>query len=157
MSDSPSEIHPEAAVAPGYLANHLARAFNRTVDAALKPHGMSMALIGPIMLLSWKGPMRQRDLVQASAVRQPAMVALLDKLEALGAIARAPNPDDRRASTVMLTERGAALAMIGRRALMEANATALAGFTSSEQASVVAMMQRLVENVEAAAGHKHHV
>ncbi|WP_347302057.1 hypothetical protein V5740_08470 [Croceibacterium sp. TMG7-5b_MA50] len=45
-------IHPEAAVAPGYLANHAARVFNRLVDAALRPHGMSLALIGPVMLLS---------------------------------------------------------------------------------------------------------
>ncbi len=32
-----------------------------------------LALIGPIMLLSWKGPMLQRDLVIAWAVKQPAM------------------------------------------------------------------------------------
>ena len=74
-------IHPEAAVAPGYLANHAARVFNRNVDAALREHGLSLSLLGPVLLLSWRGAMRQRDLVAASAVKQPAMVALLDKLE----------------------------------------------------------------------------
>lgn len=50
-----------------------------------------LALIGPIMLLSWKGPMLQRDLVIASAVKQPAIVALLDKLEGLKLIKRTPS------------------------------------------------------------------
>lgn len=75
MLDQNELIHPQAAVAPGYLANHAARVFNRLVDAQLRPHGVSLALIGPIMLLSWKGPMLQRDLVIASAVKQPAMDA----------------------------------------------------------------------------------
>ncbi|MBB4132647.1 hypothetical protein GGR62_003472 [Xanthomonas campestris] len=49
-------------MAPGYLANHATRVFNRLVDAQLPPHGVSLTLIGPIMLLSWKGPMLQRHL-----------------------------------------------------------------------------------------------
>lgn len=52
MLDQNELIHPQAAVAPGYLANHAARVFNRLVDAQLRPHGVSLALIGPIMLLS---------------------------------------------------------------------------------------------------------
>ncbi|MGF9566618.1 hypothetical protein AAIH70_24205 [Neorhizobium sp. BT27B] len=83
MPEQDDHIHPDAAVAPGYLANHAARVFNRLVDAALRPYGLSLSLIGPIMLLSWKGPMLQRDLVRSSAIKQPAMVALLDKLEAI--------------------------------------------------------------------------
>lgn len=50
--------------------------------------------------------MLQRDLVRASAVKQPAMIALLDKLEAMALIARAPAAGDRRAAMVRLTERG---------------------------------------------------
>ncbi len=100
MLDQNELIHPQAAVAPGYLANHATRVLNRLVDAELRPHGVSLALIGPIMLLSWKGPMLQRDLVIASAVKQPAMVALLDKLEGLLLIKRTPSPQDRRAALV---------------------------------------------------------
>lgn len=73
-------VHPEAAVAPGHLANHAARVFNRLVDGRLREHGLTLSLIGPLLLLSWKGSMLQRDLVRHSAVKQPAMVALLDKL-----------------------------------------------------------------------------
>jgi hypothetical protein len=96
-------IHPEAAVAPGYLANHASRVFNRLVDARLRDHGLTLSLIGPLLLLSWKGPMLQRDLVRHSAVKQPAMVALLDKLEAGGMISRAASTNDKRAAVVDLT------------------------------------------------------
>lgn len=118
MSERDDHIHPEAAVAPGYLANHAARVFNRVVDTALRPHGLSLSLIGPIMLLSWKGPMLQRDLVRSSAVKQPAMVALLDRLEAMELIDRIPSSADRRAAAVDLTNLGVDAAAIGRDALL---------------------------------------
>jgi len=142
------DIHPGAAVAPGYLANHAARAFNRRVDAALKPHGLTMSLIGPLLLLSWKGPQLQRDIVRRSAVRQPAMVALLDRLETMALVVRVPSVSDRRASLVELTEAGCEAARIGGEALMEANAKGLEGFSSGEAAQLVAMMQRLVVNLD---------
>jgi MarR family transcriptional regulator, transcriptional regulator for hemolysin len=139
-------VHPDAAVAPGYLVNHGARVFNRLIDAALRPYGLSLALIGPIMLLSWKGPMLQRDLVRASAVKQPAMVALLDKLDALGLIARSPSPTDRRAATVHLTDRGYDAAALGREALLGANAKGLDGFSPDEADMLVRLLQRLIAN-----------
>jgi MarR family transcriptional regulator, transcriptional regulator for hemolysin len=141
-------IHPEAASAPGYLANHAARVFNRKVDAALRPHGISMALIGPVLLLSWQGPMLQRDLVRLSAVRQPAMVALLDRLEAMGMIEREPSPTDRRAALVRLTPEGHAMAERGRSALYDANRQATAGFTESEAQQVVLLLARLIDNLD---------
>ncbi len=148
MPKQDEPIHPEAAVAPGYLANHAARVFNRLVDTALRPYGLSLALIGPIMLLSWKGPMLQRDLVRASAVKQPAMVALLDKLEAMTLISRSPSSTDRRAALVELTSQGQEAALRGRDALLDANAKGLEGFSPEEAASMVRLFQRLIDNFE---------
>lgn len=142
------DIHPEAAIAPGYLANHAARAFNRAVDAALKPHGLTMALIGPLLLLSRKGPLLQRDIVRSSAVRQPAMAALLDKLEAMGLVARAASMNDRRASLVELTDAGRRAARIGREALVDGNIRGLEGFAPEEVGQLVALLQRLIGNLD---------
>ncbi|KGR38149.1 hypothetical protein XvhCFBP2543_09440 [Xanthomonas vasicola] len=41
MLDQNELIHPHAAVAPGYLANHAARVFSRLFDAELRPRGVS--------------------------------------------------------------------------------------------------------------------
>ncbi len=148
MREQDDDIHPEAAVAPGYLANHAARVFNRLVDTALRPYGLSLSLIGPIMLLSWKGPMLQRDIVRSSAVKQPAMVALLDKLEAMTLIRRSPSSTDRRAAMVELTSQGQVAALRGRDALLAANAKGLENFSPEEVASIVCLFQRLIDNFE---------
>ncbi|TCM00439.1 MarR family transcriptional regulator [Sphingomonas sp. PP-CC-3G-468] len=148
MERHEDDTHPEAAVAPGYLANHAARLFNRGVDATLRPHGLTLALIGPILLLSWKGPMLQRDIVRSSAVRQPAMVALLDKLEAMGLIVRTPSATDRRAAMVNLTGEGREAARIGGAALTDANTRGLNGFLPEEAANLVVLLQRLITNFE---------
>jgi MarR family transcriptional regulator for hemolysin len=142
------EIHPQAAVAPGYLANHAARVFNRTVDARLREHGLTLALIGPLLLLNWKGSMLQRDLVQASAIKQPAMVALLDKLESMAMIAREVLPSDKRAATVSLTDAGVEAARIGGRILHEVNDLGVAGFTPEEAALFIGFLGRLIGNLE---------
>lgn len=145
------DIHPEAAVAPGYLANHAARVFNRAVDTRLREHGLTLALVGPLLLLSWKGSMLQRDMVHASAIRQPAMVALLDKLESMELIAREVLQSDRRAATVRLTDTGSAAAAVGRRVLVDMNALGIAGFSDKEATLLVDLLARLIGNLENAA------
>lgn len=141
-------IHPEAAVAPGYLANHAERVFNRAVEAALRPHGISLALLGPLLWLSWRGPMLQRDLVHASAIKQPAMVAILDKLEAAGFVEREPLPEDRRASTVSITEQGKQIAAVGKQVLLDTNARGVDGFTPEEATALVTLLHRFIGNLE---------
>ncbi|KLB17063.1 MarR family winged helix-turn-helix transcriptional regulator, partial [Xanthomonas hortorum] len=89
-----------------------------------------------------------RDLVVASAVKQPAMVALLDKLEAQKLIKRAPTAQDRRAALVSLTARGRKMAELGARVLIDLNADALQGFSAEEAQKTVAFMQRLIVNLE---------
>lgn len=158
--DSPlhanQQIHPEAAVAPGYLANHASRIFNRLVDTQLRSYDLSLALIGPLLLLSWKGPMLQRDLVRWSAVKQPAMVALLDKLEAAGLIQRSKTTTDRRAATVSLTLEGQQAAEHGRTVLRKVNAAAVAGFSPQETSAVTELLTRLIANLETGAGTPYH-
>lgn len=141
-------IHPEAAVAPGYLANHAARVFNRAVDDGLRVHGLTLALIGPLLLLSWKGPMLQRDMVRASAIKQPAMVALLDKLETMGMIERQVVAADKRAAAVSLTEAGRAAAATGREVLLDVNARGVDGFSQEEAARFVGFLTKLIANLE---------
>jgi MarR family transcriptional regulator, transcriptional regulator for hemolysin len=148
MGKSDEFINPEGAVAPGYLVNHAARVFNRRVDAELKPHGLSLALIGPLLILSWKGVLLQRDLVSASAIRQPAMVAILDKLERMKLIERETTETDRRASQIRLTSEGKEAAQRGRQALSNVNALGLQGFAPGETALLVGLLQRFILNLE---------
>ena len=94
--------------------------------------------------------MLQRDLVRSSAVRQPAMVALLDRLEGLALVARKPAASDRRAVTVQLTAEGQDAARIGGQALIDANNAGVEHFSAEEVATLVSLLQRFIEPVEIA-------
>jgi MarR family transcriptional regulator for hemolysin len=143
------DIHPDAAVAPSYLAKHAERVFHRAVEATLRSRGTSLTLIGPLLWLSWRGPMLQRDLVKASAVKQPAMVATLDKLEAAGLVEREVVATNKRAALVSITSRGRDTAALGRQVLLDTNAQGMNGFTPEETATLVALLQRFIANLEA--------
>ena len=136
--------------APGFLATHAERLFTRLVDARLRPHGISLAQLSPLLLLARSGPLLQRDLVAGSAIAQPAMVALLGKLEAAGFIVRSPHAGDRRAALIALTPAGKKLVRAAGPMLERTNRDALAGFSDTETATLTALMQRLIRNLEAA-------
>lgn len=146
--ENEQDIHPDAAVAPSYLAKHAERVFHRAVEAALRSHGTSLTLIGPLLWLAWRGPMLQRDLVKASAIKQPAMVATLDKLEAAGLIERAVVATNKRAALVSITPRGRDTAALGRQVLLDTNARGMNGFTPEEAAVLLALLQRFIKNLE---------
>lgn len=73
---------------------------------ALRPHGISLVHLLPLMLVVRNGPMLQVDLVKASSIGQPDMVAALRKLETSGLIERSANVLDRRSATINLTQAG---------------------------------------------------
>ena len=150
-----TEVHPEAAVAPGFLTTHAAQAFNRRADEALRAQGLSLALLAPLLLIHWKGPMLQRDIVRHSAVRQPALVAVLGKLENLKLITRKAMAADRRAAMIDLTAMGKEAAVTGGEILRSLNEAGLAGFSEEEIALLIGLVQRFSDNLTMAAGTKY--
>ena len=149
------EVHPEAAVAPGFLTTHAAQVFNRRADEALRTHGLSLALLAPLLLIHWKGPMLQRDLVRHSAVRQPAMVAVLGKLEHLQLVKRAAVATDRRAALIELTAAGRDAASLGGDILRRLNQAGLDGFSDGEIALLVGLVRRFSDNLLKAPATKY--
>lgn len=155
MEEDDAEIHPEAAVAPGFLVTHAAQTFNRLADEALRAQGLSLALLGPLLMIHWKGPMLQRDIVLHSAVRQPALVAVLGKLETLKLIERSSVAGDRRAAMIALTPAGRAAAIAGGDILRSVNKAGVDGFSAEETALLVRLVQKFNGNLIAASGTKY--
>jgi DNA-binding MarR family transcriptional regulator len=50
--------------------------------------------------------MSQQQLHEKTAIDPSSMVAVIDELEAAGLAERRPDPEDRRARTIFLTDRG---------------------------------------------------
>jgi DNA-binding MarR family transcriptional regulator len=88
---------------------------------ALHTHGFD-DIDGPQLgVLLWPGPegMRPSDLAARMRVTKQALNYLLRDLERNGYLERRPDPDDRRARRIALTDRGRALIPVIRAAVVE--------------------------------------
>jgi MarR family transcriptional regulator for hemolysin len=119
----------------GYRLAVLARRWRAQVDAELEAYGLSQATWRPLLyLISFEGVPRQRDLAEALQIGCPALVRLLDNLEAKRLIERIDVDDDRRAKQIKLTPEGrqianhvyAIIVAIERKLLSELTAADLA-------------------------------
>src|SRR5271155_4001193 len=113
MSEVSVMITPEQ-VGERYLAVHhrMFRAVNDEMNAC----GMSMARTKGLSRLHEQGPTRQNVLAVDFGLSPHSITDIVDTLERLGMAERRPDPTDRRAKLVAITEAGEA-------ALDVANAT----------------------------------
>ncbi|WP_394840961.1 MarR family transcriptional regulator [Pendulispora brunnea] len=143
-----SRWDPESA--PTFWINHASRLLMRLFEQGLRPLGFGMAYLPVVVALEENGPLLQKDLADRAHVEQPTMAALLARMERDGIIAREPHPGDKRASLVSLTAVAKARAPVARERLIEGAEQALAGFSAAERATLVALLRRLVQNLDGA-------
>ncbi len=96
-------------------------AVHRRMLEALRENGFG-DIDGPrLAILLWPGPdgMRPSDLAGRMKVTKQALNYLLGDLERLGYLERHPDPDDRRARRIALTDRGRELVPVIRGAVTD--------------------------------------
>lgn len=114
MTDSPHDLPTSALLRTAYNAL-AARIFASVVAGAefddLRPsHGNVMEQ------LELEDGLRLTDLAARAGITAQSMGELVDDLEAKGYVERQPDPEDRRAKRIYLTERGRENARIAKRA-----------------------------------------
>lgn len=87
------------------LAVHLHRVLRRADSEG----GVSPAQLSALWALVHGGHRTARELAEAEQVSAPTMTRLVQGLEAMRLVARAPDPFDRRAVRIIATRRGRAL------------------------------------------------
>ena len=93
-----------------YVAvGRLVRVLRRTGTAEVSPGAFSA-----LAALSASGPLRPGDLAVREGVAAPTMTRIVAGLEEAGYVRRAPDPQDRRAVLVHLTDAGGSL-LVGER------------------------------------------
>jgi DNA-binding MarR family transcriptional regulator len=116
----------------------------------LSRRGLSQGRFTVLMLLNrcCSEPSTPAELAEAAAVTRATMTGLLDTLEKDGLVARATDPDDRRAVPVRLTEKGHALM---ERILPEyfAHVSAImAPLSAAERKQLVRLLQKIQQGLE---------
>ncbi|GBQ62075.1 MarR family transcriptional regulator [Ameyamaea chiangmaiensis NBRC 103196] len=134
---------------PGHYFSRIGRGLMRIGDARLRPLGLATAQL-PVLAMLQNGESRsQKELAALVNVEQPTMAQLLSRMERDGLIRRTPDPDDRRSSLVSLTQTAIDRLPQGRQVLREGNADMTRGLSRDEVTTLVGLLRRVLENIEA--------
>jgi MarR family transcriptional regulator, transcriptional regulator for hemolysin len=137
---------------PGHLISLAARGFARLSEARLKPLGFGVGHLPVLVALQEGRVSTQRDLARFARIEQPPMAQMLARMERDGLIRRARDPADRRSSRITLTEAAEARLPDAIAALLQGNREALRDFTDEEAGLIVALLTRLIANLDRVAG-----
>lgn len=133
----------------GVLLHGVAKAWREELDRRLRPLGLTRVQWQALLLLA-RAPagLTQREIADALDIGAPATVALVDRMERDGLVARSPVPGDRRRNAVRATP-------ASRRLLTRIEATAgtlrrevLAGMSASEVVALTGLLRKARERIE---------
>jgi DNA-binding MarR family transcriptional regulator len=93
----------------GFNTVRTARKIQRMLNLKLKPYKVTSEQWGVLKRLYEKDHVTQKDLSERSDKDQATLTKILDLLEKQALVKRGPNPDDRRAFLICITEKGSAL------------------------------------------------
>jgi DNA-binding MarR family transcriptional regulator len=128
-------------------AAHLERA----IVTALEPFELGFGDFDVLNTLRRAGDKRgtnPSDLARSSLITTGAMTARLDRLERAGLIRRAPDPTDRRAVRVHITEGGEQLAEQALYAVIDADKAFLEPLSPRRRDSVASALKQLLLRAE---------
>jgi DNA-binding MarR family transcriptional regulator len=137
---------------PGHLISLAARGFARLSELRLKPLGFGVGHLPVLVALRDGRASTQRDLARFAKIEQPPMAQMLARMERDGLIRRTPDPADGRSSRIMLTEAAEARLPDAVAVLLQGNREVLCGFTDEEEELLVALLTRLIANLDQIAG-----
>ncbi len=136
-----------AAICDGIIrmAHLIERFANGRLPALGVPAGLSMARVRLLTTLHRAGRMRMSDLAWELGVTSRTITTMVDTLEDDGLLGRHPDPSDRRAILLALTDAGEAQLDLIHRALNEIGDLVLAPLSERERAALDGMLIRLIE------------
>ncbi|MGD9995615.1 MAG: MarR family winged helix-turn-helix transcriptional regulator [Ilumatobacteraceae bacterium] len=99
--DSPDRITPDVPERLRHSVTRLARLLRQQDES-----GLSATLISTLASIRTVGPLTLGELATREQVTPPSMTKIVEKLETLGFVTRATDPNDRRVSRVSITTAG---------------------------------------------------
>jgi MarR family transcriptional regulator for hemolysin len=133
---------------PGHLISLAARGFARLSEARLKPLGFGVGHLPVLVALQDGRADAQRDLARFAKIEQSSMAQMLVRMERDGLIRRTPDATDGRSSHIALTGVAQTRLPDACATLFEGNREALSGFTDEETAQLVALLTRVIANLD---------
>jgi DNA-binding MarR family transcriptional regulator len=130
----------------GFQVRALNRAIQRSLGAAIAPHGATQGSWYFLRVLWEQDGQTQRELADEVGMMEPTAATALRDMEKAGWIRRARDDGDRRKLQVYLTPEGRALREVLLPLARQVLAQATAGFTETERKTLLALLARAREN-----------
>ena len=128
-------------------ANNMIRTGRQIINKNLHPLGLSSAEGNILLHLLTQGQeMRQEQLVEQLDVSKPAVSRTLNSLETKEYITRHPDPDDKRAQRIRLTDKALEIGPVVEQIYNHVYALAIRGITQDELAYFMKLFAHISEN-----------
>jgi DNA-binding MarR family transcriptional regulator len=134
----------------GPLLRQAQRHSNKAFLTALEPLGIQGRHFGVLFQLDQHGPLSQRRLMDLTGEDRTAMVRTIDDLERLGLAERRPDPTDRRAHAVQITEAGRKKRAEAATAAEQVATRLFEGTPPEESQALISLLQRFVDRLDGA-------
>jgi DNA-binding MarR family transcriptional regulator len=136
-------IPGELGAFPGYLMARLGEASRRRFQQALEPEGLHPRHFGVMTMVAAHPGLSQQQLHEKTGIDPSSMVAVIDELEARGIAERRPDPGDRRARTIFLTEQGTETLLRIRKLTGQLQRELFAPLSTEERHTLHALLRKL--------------
>jgi DNA-binding MarR family transcriptional regulator len=144
--DHPPEMPAEVSTRIGYLLSRLGASAVQAFSDELAPLGLRPKHYGALTLLQKYQPTSQQTLAAGLRVDRSMIVGIVDHLETLGAVARRPDPHDRRRHALHLTPAGRELIQRCDTIAQELQEKRLAPLTAQQRQELLSLLNILAEH-----------
>lgn len=121
------------------------RAWQKAAGAAFAELGVSLSVAAPVLVIAKLGNgVRQKAVSDAAGIDPAALVRSLDQLETSGILRREDDPQDRRAKTLHLTDKGDRLAIDLERILDQVKERIFSRFTDADGMAAVRVLGEIL-------------
>ena len=134
----------------GLLIGGLSKAWREELDRRLRPLGLTRVQWQALLCLSRAGgTLMQRALSDALEIGAPATVALVDRMERDGLVARSAVPGDRRRNAVVLTPKARRLLTTIEAAAGQLRREVMSGLSRDEIDTLCALLGKAKQRIDA--------
>lgn len=131
----------------GFLINDTARLFRRMFDSNIRDLGMTSLQWRAVARLHREPGMRQSELADLLEVEPITLSRMIDRLADSGMVCRKPDPGDRRAWNLYLTDKAQPLMAQLQREADLVQELALTGLDEQERAVLARLVERVRGNL----------
>lgn len=131
----------------GFLLSDTSRILRRRFEQRAREFSLTSAQWRAIGQLSRTDGLTQVALASRLDIEPMTVCRLIDRMEAAGFVRRQPNPADKRAKLVCLTDRSLAMLESMREIALEVYEEAFRGFSDSERLALIDALKRVNQNL----------